>query len=274
MNQPSGLDEPTRPELERFEARYQALRKEIQEVSLSILIWGPNLRSDSPVARVRNEIREELINLGHNAMFSEDLLLQASNLSEKTRELERAQAAHLIIILIEDAPGALAEAHDFGNHPAITPNLYVMIPSKYREQYSTFREIRDLSDGYGGVYWYEDEDLENGNLRKCAVQRAEARRRLYYFFNQNRRDQQVRQDKITLDLRLPAQLATFRDKHSMLVDKKFREGLSETEEKELSQINDILDDYDAPFYEPIERRLSEVYDQLLKQANQSQPETQ
>ena len=61
-------------------------------------------------------------------MFSEDLPIQTGNISEKSKEFAQARAAHLIIILVEDAPGALAEAHDFCNHPDIAPNVYVMIP--------------------------------------------------------------------------------------------------------------------------------------------------
>lgn len=184
MNLPSGLDEPARRERERFEAVYKACLRKVQEVTLSILVWGPNPQSDSPVARKRKEIREELKKLGHNAMFSEDLLNQTDNASEKLNEFAQAQAAHLIIILVEDAPGALAEAHDFCNHPDIAPNVYVMIPKKYEEGYSARGAIKDLSDGFGGVYWYEDKDLQICNVREQAVSRAEARRRIHYFFKQ------------------------------------------------------------------------------------------
>ena len=186
MNLPGGLDEPARRERKRFEARYEAFIKEAQEISLSILVWGPNPQSDSPVAKKRIEIREELIKLGHNAMFSEDLSLQTDNLSEKSKEFAQALAAHLIIILVEDAPGASAEAHDFCNHPDLAPKVYVMIPKKYMQGYSAQGAIKDLSDGYGGVHWYEDEDLGICNVRKQAVIRAEARRWIYYVSERGR----------------------------------------------------------------------------------------
>jgi hypothetical protein len=121
---PTGLDESAKRERERFEAAYRRLLGKGQDISLSILVWGPNPKLDSPVARKRSEIREELNNLGHNAMFSEDIHIQVDNVSEKSKEFAQARAAHLIIILVEDAPGALAEAHDFCNHPDIAPNIY------------------------------------------------------------------------------------------------------------------------------------------------------
>lgn len=182
MNLPSGLDTPAQRARERFETAYKAFLAKSQEISLSILVWGPNPQSDSPVAKKRVEIRDVLENLGHNAMFSEDISIQTGNVSEKTKEFAQAQASQLIIILVEGAPGALAETHDFCNHPDIAPNVYVMVPKKYEEGYSAKGAIKDLSDGYGGVYWYEDEDLQTCNVCKHAVKRAEARRRMWHFF--------------------------------------------------------------------------------------------
>lgn len=109
-------------------------------------------------------------------MFSEEFPEQLANLSEKTKEFAQARAAHLIIILLEDAPGALAEAHDFCNHPDIASKVYVMIPQKYEGGYSARGAIKDLDDGYGGVYWYAEQDLQACNVCKHAVRRTEARR--------------------------------------------------------------------------------------------------
>lgn len=182
MNLPHGLDEPARHENERFKTAYEARLREVEKVPLTILVWGPNPQSESPVAKKRNEIREELKDLGYNAMFSEDLSIQAGDISEKAKEFAQALEAHLIFILVESAPGALAEAHDFCNHPDIAPNLVVMIPKKYEEGYSARGAIKILGDAYNGVYWYEDEDLNICNLRKRAVDMAGARRWIRYFF--------------------------------------------------------------------------------------------
>lgn len=182
-NPPIGLTEAARRENERFEARLNAFIREVREVSLSILVWGPNPQSSSPVAKKRIEIRDELMKLGHNARFSEDIRAQTDelSLSEKAREFAQARAAHLIVILVEDAPGALAEAHDFGNDPEIAHKVCVMFPQKYRQGYSAQGAMKDLSDGYGGVYWYEEEDLEICKVRTRAVEWAEARRNIYNY---------------------------------------------------------------------------------------------
>lgn len=62
-----------------------------------------------------------------------------------------------------------------------------------------------------------------------------------------------------------------RARHSTLVNKKFRQGLSADEEKEMAQINAFLDAYEAPFYEPFKKKLMALYDKLLTQSGQPQP---
>ncbi|HKV41622.1 MAG TPA: hypothetical protein VJX67_20630 [Blastocatellia bacterium] len=181
MKLPKGLDDPAQRERERFEIAYEVRLKGIKEISLTILVWGPGAPSASAVATKRNEIRQALEDLGHNALLSEDLPVQGRNLSEKSREFAQALAAHLIIILVEGSPGALAEAHDFCNHPSIAPNVYLMIPAEYKKGYSARGAIKTLGEGWGGVYWYREKDVVSCNLRKKAVKRAEARRAAYWY---------------------------------------------------------------------------------------------
>ena len=56
--------------------------------------------------------------------------------------------------------------------------------------------------------------------------------------------------------------AQARDRYSDLVDKKFRSSLSETEQAELSHLRVYLDEVDAGFYEPVERKLESVLTKL------------
>lgn len=58
--------------------------------------------------------------------------------------------------------------------------------------------------------------------------------------------------------------ASYAERHSRLIDKKFREGLSEEEAQELNQINKIMDEYDAPFYKPIIEKLQAIHEQLTQ----------
>jgi hypothetical protein len=177
---PNGLTEHAKRERKRFEDAYEVLIEEVKKVSLTILVWGPNPESGSEVGQKRKKIRAELIRLGHNALFSEELDIHVGGISEKSKEFAQARAAHLIIVLVEEAPGALAETHDFCNDPNIAPNVFVMMPSKYRQGYSARGAIKDLQDAYGGVYWYKDGEIGRCTVLRRAVKRAEARRNILY----------------------------------------------------------------------------------------------
>jgi len=123
-------------------------------------------------------------------MFSEDIGLPTElgpsvSTSEKGKEFAQAIAADLVFVLLEDAPGALAEAHDFGNHPELASKMYVMIPRAYEEGYSARGAIKLLEDAYGNVFWYDPQDIESCKLLERAVARAEALRQLRHHFIQD-----------------------------------------------------------------------------------------
>jgi hypothetical protein len=53
-----------------------------------------------------------------------------------------------------------------------------------------------------------------------------------------------------------------RDRYADLVDKKFRSSLSESEQAELLRLQVYLDQVEANFYEPIERKLESALTKL------------
>lgn len=53
-----------------------------------------------------------------------------------------------------------------------------------------------------------------------------------------------------------------RDRYADLVDKKFRSPLSESESAELSRLQVYLDEVEAGFYEPVERKLESILTRL------------
>jgi hypothetical protein len=177
---PPGLTKEAQEERKRFEEIYRIYLEEAKKVALSVLVWGQNPVAKTRLANKRIQIRDELIELGHNAMFSEDIDLSVEGLSEKSKEFAQARAADLIVILLEDSPGALAETHDFCNHPEIGPKVYAMIPVKYETGYSGRGAIKDLDEAYGGVYWYEEGEIKSCNVRTRAIARAEALRHIVY----------------------------------------------------------------------------------------------
>ena len=137
---------------------------------------------DAPIARKRQDIGNQLIGDGHNAMFSEDLanLGRGTNLSEASRELAQARAADFIIVLVEGSPGALAEVCDFCVRPDIAHKVYVMAPQAYRTGYPGKGDLRDLDEGYGVVHWYGPQEIVACDLLTQARKRVQARRSIAY----------------------------------------------------------------------------------------------
>ena len=165
-----------------FGRRVEEQLKQEGQLALSILVWGMSPDRDAPIAKKRKDIGERLIEDGHNAMFSEDLtnLGSALNLSEASRELAQAQKADFIIVLVEGSPGALAEVCDFCVRPDIAHKVYIMAPHSYGAGYPGKGDLRDLDEGYGGVYWYKEQDIADCNLLTQACKRVQARRSIAY----------------------------------------------------------------------------------------------
>ena len=165
-----------------FERQLREQQEKERQIAFSILVWGMSPEKNDLIANKRKDIKEQLLEDGHNAMFSEELTSLGDDLglSEKSKEFAQANTADLVIILIEDSPGALAEACDFCNHPDLAPKIYVMAPDSYKEGYPGQGALKELDEGYGGVYWYQQGDVEACFLLTQASRRVRARRSMAY----------------------------------------------------------------------------------------------
>ena len=179
---PTPKTEAAKQAQRNFEHRVEEQLKQEEQIAFSILVWGMSPDKNDPIAKKRKDIKERLLEDGHNAMFSEELTSLGDDLglSEKSKEFAQANIADLVIILIEDSPGALAEACDFCNHPDLAPKTYVMAPDSYKKGYPGQGALKELDEGYGGVYWYQEGDVEACHLLTRASKRVKARRSMAY----------------------------------------------------------------------------------------------
>ena len=179
---PEPKTEAARQARRNFDRRVEEQLKQERQIAFSILVWGMSPERDAPIAKKRKDVGHQLIEDGHNAMFSEDLTNLGSNLdlSETSKEFAQANAADLIIVLVEGAPGALAEVCDFCVRPDIADKVYVMAPESYRSGYAGQGALRELDEGYGGVHWYEPQEVVACNLLTQACKRVQARRSIAY----------------------------------------------------------------------------------------------
>ena len=179
---PEPKTEVARQARKRFERQVEEQQNKEQQIAFNILVWGMSPNRDVPMAQKRKDIGSQLIEDGHNAMFSEDLssLSQDPDLSETSREFAQANAADLIIVLIEDSPDALAEVCDFCARPDLAPKVYIMVPDSYKTGYAGQGALKELDEGYGSVHWYRQEDVDACRILTQTCKRVKARRSMAY----------------------------------------------------------------------------------------------
>ncbi len=170
---PAGRTPEAQQMREVFIIHYKAELDKIRRTPLDILVWGPGQTSGGPVRQKRIQIRDELLKHGHNAMFSEELEELGGDLPLKLQELAQARLAHMIITLLEDAPGALGETHDFTGLPDVAWRFYLLVPNKYQDGYSARGAVFILSNLFNCVYWYGEGEIESCSVLTNVLRRVE-----------------------------------------------------------------------------------------------------
>lgn len=186
FDNPPALHPEAQIEMQRWHDEQQKLLKDILREPLRILIWGPgkvtqNTEGQERKAMVVNkriQIRDELINAGHAATFSEHWPSQRSNPSLKIWEYTQLRTSHLIILLIEESPGGQGELHDFGPFEEAGTKLFVMFPDRYKDSYTASAIGIPLSNAFHNIYWYQDEEIEDCHVLTAALNKASAMREI------------------------------------------------------------------------------------------------
>lgn len=82
----------------------------IKKTSFKVLVWGPAPASNNPLAPKRVEIKKVLNELGHQAFFSEDLVV-GGNIPANVQEALQIQKFDVVINLASSF-GSTGEAHE------------------------------------------------------------------------------------------------------------------------------------------------------------------
>lgn len=108
--------------------------KIVQEIPVSVLIWGPTPSAKNDVGKLRNNLRNELREKGHLAMFSEEIIEPDSG-STRIQQLIHAQEFDLIVSL-PFTPGSIGELHDFAGDRRVNSKLLVCLNNEFKSGYS------------------------------------------------------------------------------------------------------------------------------------------
>lgn len=135
MNLP---DSPLKPEAQKlFEKLKPQIVEELSQINnipVSILIWGPSPSSRSPIAELRVKLRTVLREQGHLALFSEEII-ESNQGSIRIQQLVQAQKFDMIVSIPETS-GSIGEIHDFASDSRVNGKLLVFLNNEYLEGYS------------------------------------------------------------------------------------------------------------------------------------------
>lgn len=121
--------------LNRIMPRIQERLAEVNRMPVSVLLWGPGIDSDSPLAAVRAELRARLREMGHAAFFSEELYDSSKPESPRLQQLAQAQEFDLIVST-PCTPGSIGEIHDFAADRRVHAKILIFLNEQHLSGYS------------------------------------------------------------------------------------------------------------------------------------------
>ncbi|MCL2704162.1 MAG: hypothetical protein FWE91_11230 [Defluviitaleaceae bacterium] len=138
--------------------KYKERLRQIKDMPVSILIWGPSPGSHSPIGQLRKDLRRILRENGNLAMFSEELCIPGDIYSVRLQQLVQAEQYDLIISMPE-SPGSIGEIHDFAADRRVNGKILVFVNEEYSSGYSA-HSLVSMSCIYGiHIIQYKAEDL-------------------------------------------------------------------------------------------------------------------
>ncbi len=149
-------------------AERESLRKALAiakaRQKFKILVWGPASASGNRAATKRAQIRDELLKMGHDAFFSEDMVVPG--VPTNILEMLQQRIVHLVID-VAASPGSMAE---FENYGVILGKRHLVFLNDAARGGFTDTGTRRLFRAAGG----DDEFFSEADLMSCALTLASA----------------------------------------------------------------------------------------------------
>jgi len=113
----------------------------ISQIKLDILVFGPSAKIMSSDERTRNlqnkrlEIRDRLVDQGHNATFAEDIIDSGMNEAHNNPFIQELfiMSEYDMIVNIVDSPGTIMEASVPARDPKIAQKTTLFLNEEYSE---------------------------------------------------------------------------------------------------------------------------------------------
>ncbi len=142
---------------------------------MKVLVWGPDPSSGTPLAGKRIEIRDALIQEGHDAVFTEEVVPKDSLLNLSTFELVMA-IGYDYIVCIMASPGSIGEVHDFCHEQSIAQKMIICLDKAHAQGYSALGVIQIFEGHHGHLIWFTTpDDIESCNLKTMTLTQVQAK---------------------------------------------------------------------------------------------------
>lgn len=145
--------------LQEIRSRIKAEEAVVNNIGVSILIWGPSPAAICKVSSLRIRMRARLNEGGDLAQFSEELVEEKSNLSIKVQQLIQAMQFDLIVS-IPTSYGAIAEIHDFISDSRVNKKMMIFLDETFEYGYSFQSLLATATQNtYGAIPYRGNDEL-------------------------------------------------------------------------------------------------------------------
>lgn len=136
MNMPdTPLSEEAAALLNLLKPKIKDRLTEIKKLPIAVLLWGPEIIPNNPLADVRQNLCVKLREEGHAAVYSEEICDHNSAYSIRLQQLAQAQEFDLIVSM-PGSHGAIGEIHDFAADKRVNAKLLVFLNEQHLSGYS------------------------------------------------------------------------------------------------------------------------------------------
>ncbi len=192
-----------------FKPSYESFLSAASKTPLVMMLWGPRRRTRAWSLK-RQEIRDQLEQLGHTVFFSEQLGVPSTVLSKKPVEFLQSETADLIIVL-QPCYDTVGTVQQFVEHRVIDSKMLLFIDEAAPDRHLYDRALVELETLYNNVATFRlPEDIVGDHLARKIKDKVSAMQLVKYRAVQRQRGWGLRFEDTTSPQHPAAPLQPFR----------------------------------------------------------------
>ncbi len=153
----------------------------ISRIPVAVLIWGPDVKSGTPIADTRQKLKDVLVADGHLARFSEELIDPNSTHSVVAQQFAQAEA-YDVVFSLPGSPGSISEIHDFARMPGVGGKIVAFVDQDWNDGYANKSLMQMESTLTSRVQIYASTDLPDRVIDTAQNHVHRLQELLYCFF--------------------------------------------------------------------------------------------